>query len=104
SSQWTRKKNSGTIHAPADLTPPVTFDLQPMTRSRHALGFAIVTLLAGVGVCAGVAGQSSSDRRVRALVISSGAFHDYLYQSKVFAQAVGKAVPVDWTIVVQGSE
>lgn len=41
--------------------------------------------------------------RVRALVISSGAFHDYLHQSRVFVEAVGAAVPVDWTIALQGS-
>jgi len=75
-----------------------------MTRSRHALGLAIALVLTGLGLSAAIAGQTPPDRRVRALVISSGAFHDYLYQSRVFAQAIGKAVPVDWTIAVQGSD
>ena len=41
--------------------------------------------------------------RVKALLISSGAFHDYLHQSRVFVEAVGAAEPVDWTIALQGS-
>ena len=41
--------------------------------------------------------------RVNALLISAGAFHDYLYQANVLAKAVSKAVPnVDWTIAAQG--
>jgi uncharacterized protein len=41
--------------------------------------------------------------RVNALLISAGAFHDYLYQANVFAKAVSQAVPnVDWTIAAQG--
>ena len=41
--------------------------------------------------------------RVRALLISAGAFHDYAHQSNVFVRVVSKAVPVDWTIALQGS-
>ena len=41
--------------------------------------------------------------RARVLLISAGAFHNYAYQSNVLVQAVSKAVPVDWTIALQGS-
>jgi hypothetical protein len=38
------------------------------------------------------------------LLISAGAFHNYAHQSNVLVQAVTKAaVPVDWTIALQGS-
>jgi len=51
--------------------------------------------------CTTVVAQQSPPR-LRALVISSGAFHDYLYQSRVFIEQVGAAVPVDWTLALQG--
>jgi hypothetical protein len=41
--------------------------------------------------------------RVRALLISAGAFHNYLHQSTVLVRALSKSVPVDWTIALQGS-
>ena len=47
--------------------------------------------------------QPPAQPRVKALVISAGAFHDYLHQSRVFVEAVGAALPVDWTIALHGS-
>jgi len=47
-------------------------------------------------------GPPPAEPRVKALLISSGAFHDYLHQSRVFVEVVGAAVPVDWTVALQG--
>jgi type 1 glutamine amidotransferase len=52
---------------------------------------------------ASVTAQQPDTPRVRALLVSSGAFHDYLHQSRVFVETVGAALPVDWTIALQGS-
>jgi uncharacterized protein len=40
--------------------------------------------------------------RVKALVLSGGGFHDYPYQARMIMDAIGKAVPVDWMVAVQG--
>lgn len=64
-------------------------------------GVATVLLLAASLVAGGQ--QAPETPRVKALLISSGAFHDYLHQSRVFVEAIGAAVPVDWTIALQGS-
>lgn len=40
--------------------------------------------------------------RLNALIISGGCCHDYAYQSKIFVDTINKALPVDWTIAIQG--
>ncbi len=40
--------------------------------------------------------------RINALIISGGCCHDYAYQSKIFVDTINKALPVDWTIAIQG--
>jgi uncharacterized protein len=40
--------------------------------------------------------------RINALIVSGGCCHDYSGEAKVLMDAVGKALPVDWTVVVQG--
>src|SRR5688500_1933122 len=40
--------------------------------------------------------------RINALVISGGCCHDYSYQGRMLMEAVGRAMPVDWTITYQG--
>ena len=45
-----------------------------------------------------VAGQS----RINALVVSGGGYHDYPLQARVLVDAVSKAMPVDWTVAIQG--
>jgi uncharacterized protein len=40
--------------------------------------------------------------RVNALVISGGGFHDYPLQAKMLMESVGKVLPVDWTVAIQG--
>jgi type 1 glutamine amidotransferase len=44
------------------------------------------------------AGQS----RINALVVSGGGFHDYPFQARMLVDSVSKALPVDWTIAIQG--
>ncbi|MCC7042229.1 MAG: ThuA domain-containing protein [Acidobacteria bacterium] len=73
-------------------------------RGAVASGVALVGGLLLAATVAVVAQQPTpAEPRVKALLISSGAFHDYLHQSRVFVEAVGAAVPVDWTIALQGS-
>jgi hypothetical protein len=71
-----------------------------------AAGVAALAL----AVSAGAAGpaavapqQTAAPPRVRVLLISSGAFHNYAYQSTALVRAMSKAVPVDWTIALHGS-
>jgi type 1 glutamine amidotransferase len=40
--------------------------------------------------------------RIRALVISGGPFHDYILQDKVLLETLTKALPIDWTVVLEG--
>ena len=40
--------------------------------------------------------------RVKALVVSGGCCHDYPGVAKVMMDAIGRSLPVDWTVVVQG--
>jgi uncharacterized protein len=40
--------------------------------------------------------------RINALIVSGGCCHDYSGEAKVMMDAIGKALPVDWTVVVQG--
>jgi hypothetical protein len=53
---------------------------------------------AGRGQAAAPAGP-----RVNALVVSGGCCHDYSYQAKILMDVVSRALPVDWTIVNEGS-
>ncbi len=69
---------------------------------RTVLTAAGACLVALAVLCGTTVVAQQSPRRLRALVISSGAFHDYLYQSRVFIETVGAAVPVDWTLALQG--
>jgi uncharacterized protein len=47
-------------------------------------------------------GQSAAPRRINALVITGGGFHDYPLQAKVLVDVVSRALPVDWTVAIQG--
>jgi uncharacterized protein len=48
------------------------------------------------------AAQRSAQPRIKALIVSGGGFHDYPAQARVLMDAIGKAVPVDWLVAVQG--
>ena len=74
---------------------------------RTALFFcALISVLVAVRPVMRATGQTPqapAAPRVKALLIASGAFHDYGHQSRVLVEAVNKALPVDWTIALQGS-
>lgn len=40
--------------------------------------------------------------RINALIVSGGCCHEYPLQSRLLMEAVGRALPVDWSVVVQG--
>ena len=40
--------------------------------------------------------------RINALIVSGGCCHDYAGEARVMMDAIGRALPVDWTVVVQG--
>jgi type 1 glutamine amidotransferase len=40
--------------------------------------------------------------RINALIVSGGCCHDYPGEAKVLVDAIGRALPVDWTVAVQG--
>ena len=50
----------------------------------------------------GAADPFAGQPRINALVVSGGCCHDYALQGRLLMDAVGKALPVDWTLVVQG--
>ena len=45
----------------------------------------------------------AAEPRIRVLVVSGGPFHDYVLQSKLLMEALGKALPIDWTVIVEGA-
>lgn len=52
-------------------------------------------------------GRQGGDRfagqpRIHALIVSGGCCHDYSGEAKVLMDAVGRALPVDWTLALQG--
>jgi uncharacterized protein len=40
--------------------------------------------------------------RIKALIVSGGCCHDYSGEAKVFMDTISKALPVDWTVAIQG--
>ena len=72
-------------HGQAVQTPPGQPPAQPAPGGRRGGGDPF-------------AGQP----RVKALVISGGCCHDYSGEAKVLMDTVGKALPVDWTVAIQG--
>ena len=40
--------------------------------------------------------------RINALIVSGGCCHDYSGEARVMMDAIGRALPVDWTVAVQG--
>jgi type 1 glutamine amidotransferase len=62
----------------------------------------LVVPQSGTIAAQGRSGAPSQEPRVRALVVSGGCCHDYVHQGRILMEAVGKAMPVDWTLLVQG--
>jgi len=58
------------------------------------------------GAAAGQGGrgapQGPQGPRLRALIVSGGCCHDYALQDKIMMDVMAKALPIDWTVVVQG--
>lgn len=50
----------------------------------------------------GAADPFAGQPRINALVVSGGCCHDYALQGRLLMDAVNRALPVDWTLVVQG--
>jgi type 1 glutamine amidotransferase len=46
--------------------------------------------------------QALQGPRIKALSVSGGGYHDYPLQGKIMMDIMAKALPVDWTLVVQG--
>lgn len=42
--------------------------------------------------------------RLRALVITGGGYHDYYSQARILMEVVGRALPVDWTVLHEGGD
>ncbi len=64
------------------------------------LFLAFTTFTAGAGTEPRQAPQQAGPR-INALVVSGGCCHDYPLQGRLLMDAVGKSLPVDWTVVVQ---
>jgi type 1 glutamine amidotransferase len=56
----------------------------------------------GRGRGRGPADPFAGQPRVNALVVSGGCCHDYALQGRLLMDAVNRALPVDWTVTVQG--
>jgi type 1 glutamine amidotransferase len=44
-------------------------------------------------------GAFAGQPRINALLVGGGPYHDYSAQNKIFVDAIGKSLPVNWTIV-----
>jgi type 1 glutamine amidotransferase len=67
-----------------------------------ACSVAGAVLVAQGGRGGGGRDQFAGQPRINALVVSGGGFHDYPLQAKVLVDVVGRALPVDWTVAIQG--
>jgi uncharacterized protein len=70
-----------------------------------AATIGMVALSARQGASAGQRqGRASAPQgpRIQALVVSGGGYHDYPLQAKILMDVVSRAMPVDWTVAIQG--
>jgi type 1 glutamine amidotransferase len=65
-----------------------------LTAAAVAVAFVTITAAQGPSRPAGP--------RVNALVVTGGGYHDYPLQASKLVDAVSRALPVDWTIAIQG--
>lgn len=77
------------------------------TRLRRPSSIVLLAAVA-VSACAFATSVSAliaqtAPARIKALIVSGGCCHDYAYQAQVFMTAVGRVLPVDWTVVNEGS-
>jgi uncharacterized protein len=73
--------------------------LRARSIARLALVSALVVL---VNTAQDPRAAAQGERRIRALVISGGPFHDYILQDNILLQALSRALPIDWTVVLEG--
>ena len=74
-------------------------------RARGMAWLVLVPALAFLFANASTGGQppaSPGERRIRALLISGGPFHDYIFQDNVLLQTLSRALPIDWTVIIEG--
>lgn len=67
-----------------------------------AASAAVVILAAPHALATPQDGQPAANRRINALIVSGGGYHDYPAQARLIMDAIGKSIPVDWTVAVQG--
>ena len=85
-----------------------------MKRLLHAIAVWTIVIWAGLTLAAqtGERGQAPAGRgtqpaapqgpRLKVLVVSGGCCHDYALQGKILMDLMARALPIDWTVVVQG--
>lgn len=67
----------------------------------RALLLVVLMLASGDALATGQGrGPFAGQPRVNALLVGGGPYHDYSAQNKIFVDAVGKSLPVNWTIVM----
>lgn len=66
-----------------------------------AAGLAVLLLIQS-SPAAQQPAAATQQPRIRALVISGGPFHDYILQDKILLETLSKALPIDWTVLVEG--
>jgi len=85
----------------------------PVMNFRYAIAMALPLVVTLTGTAqqppAGERGRGrgpsdpfAGQPRINALIVSGGCCHDYALQGRLLMDAVSRALPVDWTLVVQG--
>ena len=87
---------------------PEAFMFTVRTGFRLAMAASVVLAVAALSGPSHLAGQTRANAtaqqgpRIQALVVSGGGYHDYPFQAKVLMDVVSRALPVDWTVAIQG--
>jgi type 1 glutamine amidotransferase len=91
---WTWRLARGTATAAAVVLFWVGLAAQPPAPSGQGGGGARGARAGGAPAMQGP--------RLKALIVSGGCCHDYALQDKIMMDVMAKALPIDWTVVVQG--
>ena len=87
---------------PLIVTLTVTADQQPPGGGGTTQGAPAPAGERGRGRGRGPGDPFAGQPRINALIVSGGCCHDYALQGRLLMDAVSRALPVDWTLVVQG--
>ena len=87
---------------PLIVTLTVTADQQPPGGGGTTQGPPAPAGERGRGRGRGPGDPFAGQPRINALIVSGGCCHDYALQGRLLMDAVSRALPVDWTLVVQG--